>query len=144
MSWRRVTFLIPTRDQRQWSPPVGYQCVYESYLQDETRLWFPIPSLITSHARCRDAAICQFLNGSLRLSVAMIVMAAEIDVSMSIRAFEELTYLKPMGDELFSIQMRPNYNVITGHPNKTLHWQRFYFFVNSDRFAFEDPPGDNF
>ncbi|XP_048613382.1 meiosis-specific protein ASY2-like [Brassica napus] len=72
------------------------------------------------------------------------VMAAEIDVSMSVRAFEELTYLKSMGDGLFSIQMRPNYNVIVGYPNRTNHWQRFYFFVKSDEFAFEDPPGDVF
>ena len=72
------------------------------------------------------------------------VMAAEIDVSMSVRAFEELTYLKSMGDGLFSIQMRPNYNVIVGYPNRTNHWQRFYFFVKSDEFAFEDPPGNVF
>ena len=25
-----VTFLIPTRSQRPWSPPLGFQCVYES------------------------------------------------------------------------------------------------------------------
>ena len=64
--------------------------------------------------------IGQFLNGSLHVVVALLVMAAEIDVSMSFRAFEELTYLKPMGEGLFSIQMRPTYNA-TGLPNKTPH-----------------------
>ena len=68
-----VTFLIPAKAQRPWSPPVGFQCVYESYFQDETRLWFPIPRLVTSYARRHDAAISQFLNGSLRLAVAMMV-----------------------------------------------------------------------
>ena len=92
-----MTFLIPTKTQRPWSPPVGFQCVYESYFQNETRLWFTIPRLITSYVRRRDAVISQFLNGSFRLPVALLVMAAEIDVSMNVRAFEELTYLKSMG-----------------------------------------------
>ena len=139
-----ITFLIPTRAQRPWSPPVGFQCVYKSYFQNETRLWLPIPLLVTSYARRRDAANSQFLNVSLRLSVALMVMASEVDVSMSVRAFEELTYLKSMGEGLFSIQMRLNYNVIVGHPNRTNHWQCFYFFAKSDGFAFEDPPGDAF
>lgn len=43
-----ITFLIPSESQRPWSPPIGYQCVYESYFQDETKLWFPIPRLVTS------------------------------------------------------------------------------------------------
>ena len=38
-----VIFLILTRSQRPWSPPLGFQCVYESYFQSETKLWFPIP-----------------------------------------------------------------------------------------------------
>lgn len=74
----------------------------------------------------------------------MMVKPAEIDVSMSVLVFEELTYIKSMGEGLFSIQMRPNYNVMAGHPNKTNDWQRFYFFVKSDEFAFEDPPSDDF
>lgn len=79
-----VTFLIPTKAQRPWSPLVGFQCVYESYFQNETRLWFPIPRLVTSYVRRRDAAISQLLNGLLRLSIALMVMAAEVDVSMNV------------------------------------------------------------
>lgn len=133
----RVTFLIPTKAPR----PIWFRFAYESYFEDETRHWFPILRLVTSYARCRDAAIFQFLNGSFLLVVAMMVKAAKIDVSMSVRAFEELTYLKSMGEGIFSIQMRPNYNVMAGHPNKR---QRYYFFVKSDGFSFEDPPGDSF
>ena len=33
-----VTFLIPSKSQRPWSPPVGFHCVYESYFQDDTML----------------------------------------------------------------------------------------------------------
>ena len=46
----------------------------------------------------------------------LMVTAAEIDISMSVRTLEELTYVKSMGDGLFSIQMRPNYNVIVATP----------------------------
>lgn len=83
-----VTFLIPSASQRPWSPPVGYQCVYESYFRDDTKLWFPILRLATAYARRRDAAISQFLNGSWRIAVALLVMAAEIDTSLSVRTFE--------------------------------------------------------
>ena len=37
-----VTFLIPSKSLRPWSPPVGFQCVYESYFQDDMKLWFLI------------------------------------------------------------------------------------------------------
>lgn len=38
-----ITFIIPRSDQRPWSPPKRYQCVYESYFEYKTKLWFPIP-----------------------------------------------------------------------------------------------------
>ena len=85
-----------------------------------------------------------FLNGAFCISVALMVTAAEIDISMSVRTLEELTYVKSMGDGLFSIRMRPNYNVIVDHPSRTANWQRFYFYVKSDGLAFEEPPGDSF
>ncbi|XP_048599728.1 meiosis-specific protein ASY2-like [Brassica napus] len=109
-----VTFLIPSKSQRPWSPPVGFQCVYESYFQDDTKLWFPIPRLVTSYVRRRGAAISHFLNGSWRIAVALMVMAAEIDVSLSVCAFEELTSISSLDDGLLLIKMRPSYNVIGG------------------------------
>ncbi|KAF8105332.1 LOW QUALITY PROTEIN: hypothetical protein N665_0158s0016 [Sinapis alba] len=115
----RVTFLIPTGEQRPWSPPIGFQCVYESYFQDDTKIWFPIPRLVTSYARRQDAAISQFLNGSWGLAVALMVMAAEINVTLNVRAFEELTSVNPLDEGLWSVKMRPNYNVVKGCPNKT-------------------------
>ncbi|KAF8100791.1 hypothetical protein N665_0217s0018 [Sinapis alba] len=91
----------------------------------------------------RDTAISQFLNGSWRLVVALMVMAAEIDVTLNVRASEELTSVKPLDEGLWSVKMRPNYNVVKGYPNKTMDWQRSYFFVKSDDSAFEDPPDDD-
>ena len=139
-----VTFLIPSKSQRPWSPPVGFQCVYESYFQDYTKLWFLIPRLVTSYVRHRGATLSQFLNGSWRSAVALMVMAAEIDVSLSVRVFEELTSISSLDDGLLSIKMRPSYNVIGGHPNKTFDWQRSYFYVKCNDSAFEDPPDEDY
>ncbi|KAF8114893.1 hypothetical protein N665_0032s0024 [Sinapis alba] len=121
---RGVTFLIPTYEERSWSPPVGYQCVYESYFQPGTRLWFPIPRLITSYVFQRDVALSQFVNGSYRIA--------------------ELTCLKLQPQGNFSVKMRPNYNILTGHPNKTQGWNCCYFFIKSYKAAFYDPPREDF
>ncbi|XP_048623623.1 meiosis-specific protein ASY2-like [Brassica napus] len=139
-----VTFLIPTKEQRPWSPPIGYQTVYESYFQDDTRCWFPIPPLITAYARRRDLAISQLLNGSLRLAVTLSVLAEQIDVPMSVRSFEEMTSITDMKDGTYSVKMRPKCNVCAGHPNKMQNWQRSYFFIKSDDSAFEEPPREDY
>ncbi|KAF8106771.1 hypothetical protein N665_0133s0012 [Sinapis alba] len=130
--------------RRSWSPPFGFQCIYDSYFQDDTKFWFPIPRLVTLYARRRDAVISQFLNGSWHLAVALMVMAAEIDVTLNVCAFEELTSVDPLDEGLWSVKMRPNYNVVKGYPNKTVDWQRAYFYIKSDDSAFEDPPDNDY
>lgn len=139
-----VTFIIPRKDQRPWSPLKGYQCMYESYFQYDTELWFPIPRLIASYSFRRDAAINQFLNGSFRLAVALMVMSAEAGRSLNVRAFEELTSIKSSSDGLLSVKIRLNYIVVTGHPNKTSNWQRSYFYIKSNKAAFKEPPKTSF
>jgi len=42
------------------------------------------------------------------------VMAVEIDVSLSVHAFEELTSVSSLDDGILLIKMRPSYNVIGG------------------------------
>ncbi|KAF8047261.1 hypothetical protein N665_3124s0001 [Sinapis alba] len=118
-------------EQRSWSPSIGFQCLYESYFQDDMKFWFLIPRLITSYARRRDAAISQFLNGSWRLAVALMVMAAELDVTLNVCAFEELmTSVNPLDEGLWSIKMRSNCNVVKGYPNKMVDWQGPTFLLN--------------
>ena len=82
---RGVEFIIPRPDQRPWAPPIGFQCVYESFFQQDSKLWFPIPRLI---------AMTQLMIGAVRISVALMVMAAEINISMFVRIFEELTQIQ--------------------------------------------------
>ena len=123
-----VTFLIPTKSQRPWSPPLEFQCVYESFFQKNSRLWFPIPRLVTSYCVRRDIAMTQLMIGAVRIAVALMVMAAEIDVSMSVRIFEELTQTQPKPNGLFAVQMRSGLHILNGHPSGTKLWQRSYFF----------------
>lgn len=139
-----VTYIIPSSQQRPWSPPVGYHCLFESYFQEDTKLWFPVPRLVTSYAFRRDIAMCQLVNGSYRIAVALMVIAAEVNLSLSVRAFEELTTVRVLRPGLFSLRMRPSYNILTGHPNKTKRWRRSYFYVQSDEFAFAEPPKEDF
>ena len=133
-----MTYIIPSAEQRPWSPPIGYQCLYESYFEDDAKLWFPIPRLITSYVRRRGVAINQLKIGSIRNAVMLLVMGADTDVSMSVRVFEELTTTKAEPNCLFSVKMRPSYNVLTGHPRKTKNWQRAYFYVKADEHAFAE------
>ncbi|XP_056854796.1 meiosis-specific protein ASY2-like [Raphanus sativus] len=66
------------------------------------------------------------------------VIGAEAGAALSVRAFEELVSVK-INRGLLSLKIRPNYNVVTGYPTKTNDWQRSYFYVKSDRSAFEEP-----
>ncbi|XP_013583359.1 PREDICTED: uncharacterized protein LOC106292307 [Brassica oleracea var. oleracea] len=139
-----VEFIITRPDQRPWTPPIGFQCVYESFFQKDSRLWFPIPRLVTSYCVRRDIAMTQLMIGDMRIAVALMVMAAEIDVSMSVRSFEELTQTQPKSNGLFAVQMRSGLHILTGHPSGTKLWQRSYFFVKANNAAFEDPPGKSY
>ncbi|KAF8109177.1 hypothetical protein N665_0101s0008 [Sinapis alba] len=139
-----VTYLIPAEHERLWSPPIEYQCVYEAYFGADTKLWFPIPRLVTSYISRRQVALSQFVNGSYRIAVALMVLSAEIDISLNVRAFEELTSMKALRGGFFAIRMRPNYNIITDHSNKTQKWKKNYFYVKADEFAFHEPQGDDF
>lgn len=86
----------------------------------------------------------QLMIGAVKIDVALMVMAAEIDVSMSVRVFEELKQTQPKPNGLFTVQMRSRLHILTGHPSVTKHWQRSYFYVKADTASFEDPPDESF
>ncbi|KAJ4910088.1 Uncharacterized protein Rs2_04709 [Raphanus sativus] len=133
-----VTFIIPSETQRPWSPPEGISVRIRVVLRKGHELWFPIPRLVTAYTMRRGVALSQFLNGAWRLAVALMVIGAEAGAALSVRAFEELVSVK-INRGLLSLKIRPNYNVVTGYPTKTNDWQRSYFYVKSDRSAFEEP-----
>ena len=57
---------------------------------------------------------------AMRIAVALMVMAAEIDVSMSVWIFEELTHTQPKPNGLFAVQMHSGLHILTGHLSGTL------------------------
>ncbi|WZZ60394.1 hypothetical protein YC2023_060501 [Brassica napus] len=115
--------IIPRPDQRPWPPPIGFQCVYESFFQQDSKLWIPIPRLITSYCARRDIAMTQLMTGAVRIAIALMVMAVEIDISMSVRAFEELTQIQPRPGGVYAVQMCSGLSILTGHPSRTKFWQ---------------------
>ncbi|KAF8089169.1 hypothetical protein N665_0515s0002, partial [Sinapis alba] len=128
-----VTFINPRADERPWPPPISYHC-----------LWIPIPRLITSYCSRRDITIRQLMSGAVRIAVALMVMAAEINVLMSVRVFEEITQTQPKTNGMFAVQTRSGLHILTGHPTKTRCWQRHYFYIKADGAAFEEPPNDRY
>ncbi|KAL0724025.1 hypothetical protein Bca4012_038624 [Brassica carinata] len=81
------------------------------------------------------------MNGAVRIDVALMVMAAEIDVSMSVRVFEELTQTQPKPNRVYSVQMRSGLDILTSPRIKTKRWRRSYFYIKVDEAGFEDPQG---
>ncbi|KAF8100756.1 hypothetical protein N665_0218s0094, partial [Sinapis alba] len=120
------------------------QCVHESFFGEDSKLWISIPRLITSYCYRWNIALSQLMNGAVRIAVALMVMAAEIDVSMSVRVFEEITHKQPKPKGLFAVQTRSGLQILTGHPLKTRCWQRHYFYIRTDGAAFEEPLSDEY
>lgn len=85
------------------------------------------------------------MTGAIRIAVALTVMAAEIGVAMSDRIFEELTQAQPRPNGLYAVQMRSCVRILTGHPSRApKDWQRSYFYIKADEFAFAETPSDDF
>ncbi|KAF3566144.1 hypothetical protein DY000_02019709 [Brassica cretica] len=111
-----VTFIVPRAEKRPWSAPIGYHCVYESFFEEDSRLWFLIPHLITSYCSRRGIALTQLMIG-----------------------------VQPKPNGHYTVQMRSGLQILTRHPSCTKKdWNRYYFYVKADEFAFEKPPTDSF
>lgn len=92
----------------------------------------------------RDVALTQLMVVAVTIVVVLMVMAAEIDVYMSVRVFEELTQTQPKPNGVYAVQMRSGLLILSGHPSRTKNWQRSYFYVKADEATFEEPPSDDF
>ncbi|KAF8100594.1 hypothetical protein N665_0221s0071 [Sinapis alba] len=133
------SFLIPADHQRPWTPPSGYACVYESWFTN-CSLWWPLPEFLTTYCHRRRIALGQYTANGIRILVTLTVLAAELDITMSVRLFEELTTPSITAKTgFFYGKMVPKYNVITGKPSKVNFWNRAYFYVKISEASFEDP-----
>lgn len=130
---------VARKDQRLWSPHVGYICVDESWFQKAAKLRFPIPRLITSHCSWGAISLPQLTTSSTRIAVSLMVIAAEIDISMSVRVFEEMTCASVQEDTGYMYtKMLLACNIVTGHPSNSHDWQLYYFRVKQNEMSFQE------
>ncbi|KAF8097086.1 hypothetical protein N665_0295s0008 [Sinapis alba] len=132
------SFLIPASHQRPWTPPARYACVYESWFSN-CSLWWPLPEFLTTYCSRRRIAFRQYTANGIRILVTLTVLAAELDIKISVRLFKELTTPSITAKtRFFCGKMVPKYNVITGKPSKVNFWNWTYFYVKINDASFED------
>ncbi|KAF8085649.1 hypothetical protein N665_0654s0002 [Sinapis alba] len=133
------SFLIPAIHQRQWTPPAGYACVYESWFLN-CSLWWPLPEFLITYCSRRKIALGQYTANGIRILVTLTVLSAELGIKMSAPLLEELTTPSiTMKTGFFYGKMVSKYNVITGKPTKVKFWNHRYFYIKINEASFEDP-----
>ncbi|KAF3611243.1 hypothetical protein DY000_02049579 [Brassica cretica] len=126
---REIEARIPLKEERPWSAPPGWVCLYSlSFLQ--SHLWFPLPRLLTSYAAKRDVAISQMSPAAVRNMVIALVLGAEADVDVDAKFFEMISQMNFITDGTFSVSIKARCRLMDGRgPSKADDWQRKYFFV---------------
>ncbi|KAF8053674.1 hypothetical protein N665_1385s0002 [Sinapis alba] len=85
-------------------------------------------------------ALGQYTANGIRILVTLTILAADLDISILVRLFEELTTPSITAKTgFFYGKMVPKYNVITGKPSKVNFWNRAYFYIKINDASFEDP-----
>lgn len=79
----------PRDDERPWTPPPGWMCLYEAFFT-HSHLWFPLTRLLTFYAAARDIALTQFTPAAMRNVVSALLMGAGLGIDVDLRFFEEL------------------------------------------------------
>ncbi|KAF3507960.1 hypothetical protein F2Q69_00005848 [Brassica cretica] len=106
----------PNDDESPWTPPPGWMCLYEAFFT-HSRLWFPLPRLLTSYVAARDIALTQFTSAVIRNVVAALVFRAEVGIYLDLRFFEY---------------------ILRGRENRAHKWFQRYFFVRIDSTSVAD------
>lgn len=129
----RLQMRVPTSDERPWTAPPGWVCLYEAFFT-HSRLWFPLPRLLTLYAAARDIALTQFTPAAMRNVVVALVMGAEVGIDVDIRFFEELANISrnPGTRNTFYINIKSRHGILRGRVNNAHEWFQRYFFVRVD------------
>lgn len=127
---QKIEAHVPLEEERQWFAPPGWVCLYSpSFLQ--SRLWFPLPRLLTSYASNRDVAMSQMSPAAIRNMVIALVLGAEADVDVDAEFFEMISQMNFITEETFSISIKTRCRLMECRgPSKADGWQRKYFFVH--------------
>lgn len=86
--------------------------------------------------------MAKLVTGAIKIAVVLMVMATEIDVSMSVYVFEEkhIPNLFRIG---FSVNMMLKLDILTGRSSMKHNLQLYYFYVRADKAVFEEPTIDD-
>ncbi|KAF3609894.1 hypothetical protein DY000_02048530 [Brassica cretica] len=136
---RQLQMRAPTADERPWTPPPGWMCLYEAFFT-HSRLWFSLPRLLTSYAAARDIALTQFTPAAMRNVVAALVLGAEVGIDVDLRFFEELATISrnPGTPNTFYINIKSRHGILRGRVNKAHEWFQRYFFIRIDSASMAD------
>ncbi|VVA90801.1 unnamed protein product [Arabis nemorensis] len=138
---KSVEFLVPGENDRPWSPPEGYLCLYESFFTT-SGLLFPLPWILIEYCARWGIVISQLTWASIRNFAVYLTLAAEHGMECNCDTFEAMTqlkWLKPSGR--FYVSARPGCSCLD--PNSTSgkcdNWEFKYFFVKIDAALVENP-----
>ncbi|KAF8116894.1 hypothetical protein N665_0014s0154 [Sinapis alba] len=124
-----VEVRIPGPDERPWTVPDGWMCLYDFWFSDY-HLWFPLPKLLLAYCDERRIALSQLTPGSIRNVVGALVLAAECGVHMSLYFLEEIIKITP-GETYgtFYLSMKSGRCFVREERRKTFDWIRRFFYV---------------
>ncbi|KAF3487505.1 hypothetical protein F2Q69_00053154 [Brassica cretica] len=117
---------IPGEDDRPWTVPEGWLCVYDFWFT-EYHLWFPLPRLLLAYCDEHLIALTQLTPAAIR----NIVAAADIGVHMSLCLFERIAHITRCDktDGAFYVSMKAGCGVVGERKRKTLCWIKKFFYV---------------
>ncbi|KAH0901560.1 hypothetical protein HID58_041063 [Brassica napus] len=121
---------IPGEDERPWTVPDGWLCVYDFWFT-EYHLWFPLPRLLLAYCDEHLIALAQLTPAAIRNIVAALFTAADIGVHMSLNLFERIARITRCDktDGAFYVSMRAGCGVVGERKRKTLCWIKKFFYV---------------
>ncbi|KFK22418.1 hypothetical protein AALP_AAs74289U000100, partial [Arabis alpina] len=132
--WEGISIVYPQANDRPWSPPSGYMCVYECFIKNGG-LCFPIPRLLLQYCHRRRISLSQLTHGSIRAMMAVVVLAAEHGGVVNLDEFEEISSFSAIGNSgRFYVSPRGGYQLVKGHSSQVNRhrWSR-YFYVEISR-----------
>ena len=135
-----ISVRIPSMDERPWTTPEGYICVYESFFTD-CGLVFPIPKFLLEYVARREMAISQLSIAAIRNAIGLVRLAARCGVEIRLAHYEEATYFKSLGKKkpgLYYVQSATTPRLVDEAKSKVHDWSGAYFFVKISEDSVED------
>lgn len=127
---------LPCADERPWSPPKGYFCVFECFFS-RIGMRFPIPRYFFDYCENHLLATSQIFHSVARHLLCCAELAKAARIQFDAEFFERILLLRPgpntsdpfsIKKTFFSTTMK---NKVSAGPSisKIHNWERYYFFV---------------